>query len=152
MKAILQWTSGLLLAIAAAAAIAAGLPEAVVYKSPTCGCCASWVAHMKANGFQVKVVEQDDITAVKQRFGVPAPLASCHTALIGGYVVEGHVPASAVKRLLKERPAALGLSVPGMPIGSPGMEGPNSEAFSTYLFDERGRSNEFETYRPPYRW
>ena len=96
--------SGLLLASAAATVIAAGLPEAVVYKSPTCGCCASWVEHMKANGFEVKVVERSDIDTVKQRFGVPTQLASCHTALIGGYVVEGHVPADLVKRMLDEKP------------------------------------------------
>jgi hypothetical protein len=141
-----------LLAAAAAIATAAALPEVVVYKSPACGCCGSWVDHMKANGFTVKVVEQNDVTPVKQRLGVPAHLASCHTALIGGYVVEGHVPASAVKRMLKEKPSAVGVSVPGMPIGSPGMEGPNPEPFSTQLFDERGRARVFESYRPPYRW
>jgi len=152
VKAISRWTAGLLLAAAATVATAAGLPEAVVYKSPTCNCCASWVQHMKANGFDVKIVEQNDIDAVKQRFGVPARLASCHTALIGGYVVEGHVPASTVKRLLKEKPGVLGVSAPGMPIGSPGMDGPSPQPFSTQLFDERGRAREYESYRPPYRW
>ena len=152
MQSIFRWTASLLLAAASAAVIAAGLPEAVVYKSPTCGCCASWVAHMKASGFDVKVVEQNDVDEVKRRFGVPEHLASCHTALIGGYVVEGHVPASAVKRLLNEKPAALGLSAPGMPIGSPGMDGPNPTPFGTQLFDERGRTKVFETYRPPYQW
>lgn len=152
MRSVLRFGAGLALAAAATFAIAAGLPEVVVYKSPTCGCCGSWVDHMKASGFKVKVVEENDITAVKQRFGVPAHLASCHTALIGGYVVEGHVPASAVKRLLKEKPAAIGVSVPGMPIGSPGMAGPNPEAFGTQVFDERGRARVFESYRPPYHW
>jgi hypothetical protein len=151
VKAILRRTTGLLLATAATAVVAE-LPEAVVYKSPTCGCCASWVAHMKANGFRTKVVEQSDINAVKQRFGVPAQLASCHTALVGGYVVEGHVPASAVKRLLKENPGALGVSAPGMPIGSPGMDGPSQQPFAVQLFDERGRTRAFESYRPPYHW
>jgi len=152
VKAILRWTTALVLAMTAAVVFAAGLPEAVVYKSPTCGCCASWVDHMRANGFDVKVVEQNDVDAVKQRFGVPTQLASCHTALIGGYVVEGHVPASTVKRLLKEKPAALGVSAPGMPIGSPGMDGPSPQPFSTQLFDERGRTRVYESYRPPYQW
>jgi len=146
------WIMGSLLALASLTAIAAGAPEAVVYKSPTCGCCTSWVAHMKASGFAVKAVDVSDLNAVKQRFGVPAQLASCHTALVGGYVVEGHVPASAVKRLLEEKPAALGVSVPGMPIGSPGMEGPNPEPFAVQRFDERGRTSIYESYRPPYRW
>lgn len=152
MRAIARWTVGVLLAVSVLAVHAATLPEVLVYKSPTCGCCGSWVDHMKASGFRVKVIEENDITAVKQRFGVPEHLGSCHTALVGGYVVEGHVPASAVKRLLKEKPTAVGVSVPGMPIGSPGMDGPNPEPFSTQLFDERGRARIYESYRPPYRW
>ena len=140
------------LALPVHAAMAAELAHAIVYKSPTCDCCASWVKHMRANGYVVEVVEQDDINAVKQRFGVPMNLASCHTAIIGGYVVEGHVPASAVKRLLQEKPAALGVSAPGMPIGSPGMPGLNPEPFAVQLFDERGRTSIYESYRPPYRW
>jgi len=152
VRRIAHWTAGLLLAFAVLGAHAATLPEVLVYKSPTCGCCGSWVDHMKASGFRVKVVEENDITAGKQRFGVPEHLASCHTALVGGYVVEGHVPASAVKRLLKEKPTAVGVSVPGMPVGSPGMDGPNPEPFSTQLFDERGRARIYESYRPPYRW
>ncbi|MCZ7566069.1 MAG: DUF411 domain-containing protein [Burkholderiales bacterium] len=152
MRNIVRWTAGLLLAAAAVTAHAAALQEVLVYKSPTCGCCGSWVDHMKASGFKVKVVEENDVTPIKQRFGVPGHLASCHTALVGGYVVEGHVPASAVKRLLKERPTTVGVSVPGMPIGSPGMEGPNPEPFSTQLFDERGRARVYESHRPPYRW
>jgi hypothetical protein len=133
-------------------ASAADLPEAVVYKSPYCGCCGDWVAHLRANGFAVKTVETVNLDPVRARYRVPASLASCHTALIGGYVVEGHVPASAVKRLLAEKPPVVGISVPGMPIGSPGMEGPNPEAFSAVVFDERGRTKVFESYRPPYRW
>lgn len=131
---------------------AASLPEAVVYKSPYCGCCGDWVAHLQANGFTVKSIETVNLDPVRERYRVPAKLASCHTALIGGYVVEGHVPASAVKRLLKEKPAVVGISVPGMPIGSPGMEGPNPEAFNVMVFDERGQAKVFESYRPPYRW
>jgi hypothetical protein len=133
-------------------ASAADLPEAVVYKSPYCGCCGEWVAHLQANGFSVKTIETVNLDPVRERYRVPTKLASCHTALIGGYVVEGHVPAGAVKRLLAEKPPVVGISVPGMPIGSPGMEGPNPEAFSAVVFDERGRTKVFESYRPPYRW
>lgn len=152
MKTIVRWIAAMLLVMPASATVAETLAEAVVYKSPTCDCCASWVEHMRANGFAVEVVEQNDINAVKQRFGVPMNLASCHTAIIGGYVVEGHVPASAVKRLLRDQPAALGVSAPGMPIGSPGMPGPNSEPFTVQLFDERGRTRVYESYQPPYHW
>lgn len=133
-------------------ASAASPPEAVVYKSPYCGCCGDWVAHLQANGFTVKTVETVNLDPVRERYRVPAKLAACHTALIGGYVVEGHVPAAAVKRLLREKPQVVGISVPGMPIGSPGMEGSNPEAFNVIAFDERGQARVFESYRPPYRW
>ncbi|MFO1364830.1 MAG: DUF411 domain-containing protein [Burkholderiales bacterium] len=136
----------------AARADAAPLPEAVVYKSPTCGCCNDWVKHLRAHGFAVKTMEVNDLGPVRQRFGVPDRLASCHTAVIGGYAVEGHVPAAAVKRLLAEKPSVVGISVPGMPNGSPGMEGPRSEPFTVVVFDERGNAKVFESYRPPYKW
>ena len=98
------------------------LPAVTVYKSPTCGCCASWVDHLRENGFTVDVQDVDDLQTVKAEHGIPAALQSCHTAIVDGYVVEGHVPAGDVKRLLVERPDAAGLAVPGMPVGSPGME------------------------------
>jgi hypothetical protein len=101
---------------------AAARPEVQVWKSPTCGCCKDWVTHMEAHGFSV-VVHETGNTAMRARLGLPQELGSCHTALVGGYVVEGHVPAEDVKRLLALKPTALGLSVPGMPIGSPGMDG-----------------------------
>jgi hypothetical protein len=110
------------------------------------------VKHLRASGLAVKTVDVADLAAIRARFGVPDGLAACHTAVIGGYVVEGHVPAAAVKRLLAEKPGAVGISVPAMPIGSPGMEGVNPEPFSVVVFDERGRSKVFESYRPPYRW
>lgn len=117
----------LLAAIAAAAALPlSAAPQRVrveVWKSPTCGCCKDWVAHMEAHGFEVRVHETGN-TAMRARLGIPEALGSCHTALVGGYALEGHVPAQDVQRLLKEKPAALGLAVPGMPIGSPGMDGP----------------------------
>ena len=120
--------------------VAAG-PVATVYKSPTCGCCSLWGRHLEQEGFEVVAVDRNDMTAVKDSLGVPGDLASCHTAVIDGYVVEGHVPAASIRRLLDERPEARGLAVPGMPLGSPGMEqgdlrqsydvllvGPNGEA------------------------
>lgn len=115
----------------AAAASAFALPLAAapqrvqveVWKSPTCGCCKDWVVHMEANGFAVRVHETGN-TAVRARLGIQEALGSCHTALVGGYALEGHVPAQDVRRLLADKPRALGLAVPGMPIGSPGMDGP----------------------------
>jgi hypothetical protein len=107
------------------ATIDPALPVAVVHKTASCGCCGIWVDHLKAEGFQVEVRDTDDMNPIKVRLGVPAGKGSCHTAEIGGYVVEGHVPAEDIKRLLAERPAARGLVLPGMPAGSPGMEMPD---------------------------
>src|SRR5688500_15551403 len=98
--------------------------EIVVYKTPTCGCCGRWVDHMKANGFTATVKDTVDLAPIKKRLGVPPSMVSCHTTVVNGYVVEGHVPAEAVRKLLKERPAIVGIAAPGMPAGSPGMEGP----------------------------
>lgn len=121
--------------------------EVTVYKSPTCGCCAAWADHMRANGFQVTVVETDDLSETKERLGVPEAAQSCHTAVVAGYVVEGHVPAADVRRLLKEKPAARGLAVPGMPAGAPGMEtGGRSEPYTVFLFDEAGQAKVFSRY------
>lgn len=110
--------------------------EFTVYKDPSCGCCGAWVDHIKAAGFQVKVVEAPDMNRVKVRLGVPQALASCHTGEFEGYVFEGHVPAPEIKRLLQEKPQARGLAVPGMPVGSPGMEvgGMAPEEFEVVLF------------------
>jgi len=99
-----------------------GLPKIVVSKDPSCGCCTGWVDHLRQADFSMDVVETSEINRVNVRLGVPDGLASCHTAEIGGYVIEGHVPADAVKRLLTEKPAGKGLAVAGMPMGSPGME------------------------------
>jgi hypothetical protein len=135
-------------AVAAAAGIgaymAAGSPseaadEIAVYKSPTCGCCADWVEHLRADGFAVAVFETDNVAPVKARVGIPPALASCHTALVGGYAIEGHVPAREIRRLLSERPGARGLAVPGMPSGSPGMGGP-AEPYDVILFGDGGQS------------
>ncbi len=117
-------------------------PQMTVYKSSTCGCCSKWVEHMQANGFEVKAINVDDVDKVKTAQGVPASAASCHTALVNGYVVEGHVPADAVLKMLKEKPAIAGIAVPGMPIGSPGMEMPNGqkEAYNVVSFDKAGKT------------
>ena len=126
---------------------AAALPDVVVYKSPTCGCCTEWVAHLRRHGFQVRSEDVTDLQAVKARHRVPPDLQSCHTALVGGYVVEGHVPADLVERLLRERPKAVGLAVPGMPVGSPGMEvpGARAERYEVVTFDRSGRRGVFAT-------
>ena len=118
------------------------LPKVVVTKDPNCGCCGGWVEHMKAAGFSVEVVTTPQVNRVKARLGVPDALASCHTAEVGGYVIEGHVPADAVKRLLAEKPQARGLAVPGMPIGSPGMEveGADPDTYDVVLFGASGRT------------
>ncbi len=114
-------------------------PTVEVYKSPTCGCCKDWVSHMRENGFEVKVHNMQDVTPFKQKMGVPRQLSSCHTATVDGYLVEGHVPATDVRRMLSERPAIKGISAPGMPVGSPGMEmGDRKDPYSVVTFDDRG--------------
>lgn len=115
-----------------------------VHKDPNCGCCSGWVDHLEATGFEITVHEESDLQKVRKRLGVPADLTACHTAEAGGYVVEGHVPAAAIQRLLKERPVAIGVAVPGMPIGSPGMEGGTPERYAVILFGPNGRRNFME--------
>ncbi|MEA1942928.1 MAG: DUF411 domain-containing protein [Pseudomonadota bacterium] len=115
-------------------------PVMMVYKSPTCGCCNAWIEHVEAAGFRVAVQNMPDVTAVKTRFGVPQALWSCHTALVGDYVVEGHVPAEDIARMLAETPQITGIAVPGMPAGSPGMEVPGySQPYDVYAFSPAGR-------------
>ena len=109
-----------------------------VYKSPTCGCCGEWVKHLQANGMQVETHDLGDVSPVRRRYGVPGELASCHTAVVAGYAIEGHVPAADIRRLLRERPKLNGLSVPGMVIGSPGMEQGPPQPYETLAFDSRG--------------
>ena len=113
-----------------------------VYKSPSCGCCTEWVDHLQANGFDVKVIKMNDMQAIKAEHGVAPHLSSCHTALVGGYVVEGHVPADLVQKMLRERPEIAGLTVPGMPVGAPGMEvaGQPAQAYDVLAFDAQGRT------------
>jgi len=119
-----------------------------VYKSPTCGCCAAWVDHLRAAGFAVDVTETNDTRSVVQRLGMPDHLAGCHSAVVDGYVLEGHVPAAEVKRLLATKPQAIGLAVPGMPVGSPGMEqGARKDAYQVVLVDRKGGESIFASYR-----
>ncbi|MBD1873001.1 DUF411 domain-containing protein [Nodosilinea sp. FACHB-131] len=118
--------------------------ELTVYRSPTCNCCGHWVDHMQAAGFTVENVVTDDMDAIKDQYGVPEALASCHTALVEGYVIEGHVPASDVQRLLSERPAVLGIAAPGMPMGSPGMEtGDRVDPYTVVSFSANGDTATF---------
>lgn len=116
-----------------------------VHKSPTCGCCAAWVVHLREAGFTVRVSDTEKLDEIKAARGVPRQAQSCHTAVVGGYVVEGHVPAADVQRLLKERPAIAGLAVPGMPIGSPGMEvqGMKPQPYQVLAFDKQGATSVF---------
>jgi hypothetical protein len=120
---------------------AAGAQEAkkmIVHKSPTCGCCGGWAARMREAGYAVEERIQTDMKAVKARLGVPEPMASCHSAEIDGYIVEGHVPPQAVAQLLEERPKVVGVAAPGMPMGAPGMEMGAPEVYTLYLFDASG--------------
>ena len=146
-----------------AAALAAGLAPAFaqqgtgankktpieVWKDPSCGCCKDWVSHLESNGFAVKVNETGN-NAARSRLGIDRKFGSCHTAQVGGYAIEGHVPASDIRRLLKEKPTAVGLAVPGMPVGSPGMDGPvyggRKDAFDVLLLTRDGGSKVFQRY------
>jgi hypothetical protein len=121
-------------------------PAVTVYKDPFCGCCGLWVEHLRKNGFQVTVHEVENVAPYKKEHGVPTSMQSCHTAIVDGYTIEGHVPAGEVQRLLKERPGAKGLAVPGMPMGSPGMEGARVDAYKVMLFDTDGTSSVYKEY------
>jgi hypothetical protein len=121
--------------------------HATVYRSPECTCCGGWIDHLKGNGFKIKDFRTPDIEAVKQKYNVPDNLTSCHTAIIDGYVIEGHVPAQDIKRLLQEKANVLGLSVPQMPVGTPGMEmGNQKDPFSVLAFDNNSRVAVFNQY------
>ncbi|HXR44587.1 MAG TPA: DUF411 domain-containing protein [Pseudolysinimonas sp.] len=119
-----------------------------VYKDPTCGCCALWVEHLRKAGFTATVTDVDDMAAIKAKHGVPGRVRSCHTALVGGYVLEGHVPAEDVQRLLRQRPGIVGVGVPGMPIGSPGMEvaGVKPQKYDVLAFNKAGETHVFASH------
>ena len=121
-------------------------PSLKVYKSPSCGCCSKWIDHMRANGFDVTVEDMDDVSPIKARYKVAQPLESCHTAIVDGYVIEGHVPAADVKRLLKERPKVVGLTIPGMPQSAPGMDVTPHQPYEVLAFDVRGKTTVYAKY------
>jgi len=121
-------------------------PKITIYKSPSRDCCQKWADHLAAAGFATELINRGGITALKTEWGVPVALQSCHTGKIDGYVIEGHVPAVAIQRLLAERPQAIGLAVPGMPIGSPGMEGGEPETYDVLLF-AKGGEKRFARFR-----
>ena len=146
-----QWIA----AIAAAAfahrlAGAQGAPLVEVWKSPTCGCCKDWVRHLEANGFRVRTLDSGN-TDKRAELGMPLKYGSCHTARVGGYVIEGHVPAREIQRLLNEKPAAVGLTVPAMPVGSPGMDGPEyggrRDPYDVLLVRRDGSAGVYRSYR-----
>lgn len=113
------------------------------YKTPWCGCCDGWVAHMRAAGWTVEVIEREDLAPIRARYGVPDRYAGCHTAVAGAYAIEGHVPAADVERLLRERPTAVALAAPGMPAGSPGMEAAGRQPYVTLLINHAGEATVF---------
>jgi hypothetical protein len=131
---------------------AQGTLSMVVYKTPTCGCCSIWVEHMRSNGFTVDArdVSQQELNAIKAKHLVPASLHSCHTGLVNGYAIEGHIPAAEVRRFVTAKPAAAGLAVPGMPLGSPGMEAPGAKPrpYTVLTFDRQGKTEVFATIQP----
>lgn len=127
------------------------LPRIEIWKSPTCGCCKDWISHLQVNGFSVQTHDVPSTAPVRARLRMPEQYGSCHTASAGGYVLEGHVPAREIKRLLNEKPAALGLAVPGMPVGSPGMDGPEyrgrRDPYDVLLITADGSARSYQAYR-----
>ena len=118
-----------------------------VYRSPSCGCCGVWIEHMKKHGFAITDIKTDELEAIKEQYNVPSNLASCHTAMIDGYLMEGHIPADEIKRFLKQKPNLKGLSVPGMPLGTPGMEaGERKQPFDVLAFNDSGKVEVFKHY------
>ena len=126
--------------------VQAAEPQVTVYKTATCGCCKKWVSHLEENGFEVEAIDLRDLNMIKSMSGIKPGLASCHTARVGGYVVEGHVPADDIKRLLRERPEVKGLTVPGMPHGSPGMETGRQDPYQVLTFGADGKTEVFSQY------
>lgn len=147
-RRLLIGSVGALAILAALPALAAPSSQEVeVFKSPYCGCCGAWIEHMRAAGFSVKVTAVTDTTATRKRLGLPERLGSCHTATVAGYVLEGHVPAAEVKRLLATKPKALGLAVPGMPQSAPGMDVPGrKDPYQVLLVDRSGQSSVYASY------
>jgi hypothetical protein len=142
-------SAGLLSGCSAGGSTAAqALPEMAVYKDAACGCCSKWVEHVQMHGFRAAATNVDDLDAVKARHGIPRGAQSCHTAVVDGYAIEGHVPAADIQRLLKERPAIVGLAVPAMPVGSPGMEVPGvtPQPYDVLALHKDGKVTVFSSY------
>lgn len=137
----------LLVAPILSAPATAAEPSITIYKTPTCGCCTKWTEHLERNGFDVEPVDMTDLRLVKSQSGIAPEQASCHTARIGDYVIEGHVPAGDIRRLLAEQPDARGLAVPGMPLGSPGMEAPNPQPYQVLLIGQDGGASVFAEHQ-----
>ena len=121
-------------------------PTITVYKDPGCGCCKNWIEHLIKHGYRVDAKDTPGMTEVKRTLGIPDRLSACHTAVVNGYLIEGHVPASDIARLLREKPKVAGLAVPGMPMGSPGMEGPRAQHYQVLSFDKAGKTKVFASY------
>ena len=152
-RAAMRQRRALLVGMAALALVPSALAKAgplvQIWKGPACGCCKDWIVHLEANGFRTQVSDSGN-TDARARLGIALEYGSCHTALVGGYAIEGHVPARDIHRLLKQRPAAVGLAVPGMPIGSPGMDGPEygprRDAYEVLLLAKDGSARVFQKY------
>jgi hypothetical protein len=125
-----------------------GNKSMTVYRSPACGCCGIWVEHAKKHGFQITDIKTDDMASIKQKYNISSDLESCHTTIINGYVTEGHIPADDIKRFLQEKPDMIGLSVPGMPLGTPGMEsGDKKQPFAVFAFNKTGTPQVYKQYQ-----
>ncbi|HEX6627941.1 MAG TPA: DUF411 domain-containing protein [Gemmatimonadaceae bacterium] len=131
---------------AAAPTVAPKKPTITVYKDPSCGCCKNWIEHLIKHGYRVDAKDSPDMAQIKNTLGVPGDLKSCHTAVVDGYLIEGHVPAADIDRLLATKPKIKGLAVPGMPMGSPGMEGPTKQHYQVLAFDRTGKARVFASY------
>jgi hypothetical protein len=142
---MIRWKTGLMAAALLVSPViwAQGMPAVTVYKSASCGCCGKWAEHLRQAGFKVTTQDVDDVGAMRKKLGMPEKYASCHTAKIGNYLVEGHVPAADIQRLLKQKPKGIGISAPGMPAGSPGMEGPTPQPYETVLIQSDGSASTF---------
>jgi hypothetical protein len=150
-KSFAVGTAFLALTLVAGAATPSGDPhpkqtKITVYKDPSCGCCKNWIEHLKKHGYAVDAKDTPTMAEVKRTLGVPDAVTSCHTAVVNGYLIEGHVPAADIARLLKQKPKVAGLAVPGMPMGSPGMEGPSKQHYQVLSFDKTGKTRIFATY------
>ena len=137
----------LLLLVVSTYGYSAEVQDITVYRSPSCGCCSGWIKHLQEHQFNVIDIKTNNMNKLKQKYGIPDKLASCHTAIIDGYVIEGHVPATDIKQLLSQKPDIVGLTVPEMPVGTPGMEmGKRKDPFSVLAFDKDGKTTVFKQY------